>query len=146
MIKQFLKDLPYELVQPMYQEYEAKCRELRRWIENSQSPKFRKYLAQREAIEFIYALGIYYRYIIAPIDGASRFASRLSTYSDAGELKIAGRIQTQDVQQAIDRGIERFHSIASDFGLTQSIFAEVDAQKIVYLLVKSEEQRERGSE
>ena len=65
MIKKFLKDLPYRLVQPMKQEYDKKVSEFSNWIQNTQSKKLKKYSKYKETFYLIFALGIYYRYVIA---------------------------------------------------------------------------------
>jgi len=56
----------------MFREFGDKCRELNKWREHSRSDKVKKYLNQPEAIYFIFALGIYYRYVIAPFARGKR--------------------------------------------------------------------------
>ena len=78
MIRTFLKGLPYTLTQPMYREYENKCRELARWSEHSTYRKMKPYLRQRDAIQFIFALG-YSRYVVAPLSSCANFIGRLES-------------------------------------------------------------------
>jgi hypothetical protein len=145
MIKLFLKDLPYFLTQPMHSEYESKCRQLARWNENSNSEKYKYYLEQSESIQFIIALSIYYRYIVAPYNGLVEFTSRLDgRAAEKGfdeRIRIGGKIMSRENLGAIRKGIERFHSISNEYGLDQYIFAQTDVRKIVYRLVEKEESR-----
>lgn len=89
MILLFLSNLPYTLTQPMYREYENKCRELERWNQNSRYQKVKRYLREREAIQFIFALGIYYRYVVAPLFSCANFFERLESDFEAG-LTVVG--------------------------------------------------------
>ena len=141
MIRYFLKDLPYTLNQPMYREYEEKCRELARWAENSRHQKAEPYLRQREAIHFIFALGIYYRYIVAPLSGCAHFFERLESEFEAG-LTVGGRKVSTDFRASIQSAAEYFHNAIKAFGMSQTFFAQTDVKRIVMTLIEMEERRQ----
>lgn len=140
MIRTFLKDLPYTLTQPMYREYEEKCRELERWREHSRLQRARPYLAQRDAIHFIFALGIYYRYVIAPLSSSANFFERLETKYEAG-LTVGGRKIGADFRSSIQNAANHFGDVIKSFGLGASFFAQTDVKRIVMGLIELEERR-----
>ena len=145
MIRPFLKGLPYTLTKPMFAEYEAKCAELRRWAANSRSRKMQRYLENADEIQYIFALGIYYRYIVAPFAGTTEFFDRIGGDADGG-IKLGGRVLTADYRSTIRDAADKFRWIASDFGLSEAFFAQTDVKTIVFALVKLEERRQRGSQ
>lgn len=142
MIRQFLQGLPYTLTKPMLSEYKAKCGDLNRWIEKSASLRVAPYLRNREAIQYIFALGIYYRHVVAPLSGSARLIERLEA-SDVKGLKVGGRTISSDFRNTIDSGIQHFNSIISEFGITETFFAQSDVVRIVMSLIELEERRAR---
>lgn len=140
MIKRFLKGLPQALTELMFGEYEAKCAELRRWSEKSQSSRYKQYLSHRETIELIFAIGIYYRYVVAPISGAAEFSERIRDRSQAG-LEIAGYNFGKDRQNAIEEAHGVFVRIAERHGVPERLLAETEVRRIVRLLIELEERR-----
>lgn len=140
MIRTFLKGLPYTLTQPMFREYEEKCRELARWSEHSKYRRIKPYLRQREVIQFIFALGIYYRYVVAPLSSCADFFGRLESEFEAG-LTIGGRKITPDFRTSLQAAAENFYGLIESYGLTQSFFAQTDVKRIVMALVELEERR-----
>ena len=145
MILLFLRDLPYTLTQPMYREYEDKCRELERWIQHSRYQKAKIYLQQREAIQFIFALGIYYRYEVAPFSSCANFFERLESEFEAG-LTVGGRKIPPDFRASIQIATDNFHDVLKSFGLGLSFFAQTDVKKIVMKLIELEERRSNDQE
>lgn len=144
MIKKFLVGLPYTLTQPMLREYETKTDSLKRWSASSRSTRIKQYINQRDTLHLIFAMGIYYRYVIAPLFGAASFFERLTASEQAVGLKIGGKTIGPEFQAAIQRSAARFHTISSNFGLPQTFFAEVDVQRIVWKLIEIEERRPDG--
>ena len=140
MIRRFLKGLPYELTQPMFREYESKVRDLRHWTQNSKSGDVRSFLIQHEQIEFIFALGIYYRYVIAPSIGTSEFIKRLNTGFNAG-LQIGGQPIAKAFRESIDSAARDFSRICKNFGLPETFFAETDSRRIILALIRLEKRR-----
>ena len=145
MIRPFLTGLPHTLTKPMFAEYEAKCAELNRWAANSRSRKMQKYLKSVEEIQYIFALGIYYRYVVAPFVGTTEFFDRVDRDGDGG-IRLGGRVLTADYRSVIRGAADRFKWIASDFGLSEAFFAQTDVYSIVSKLVNIEEKRRRGSQ
>ena len=140
MIRTFLKDLPYTLTQPMYREYEEKCRELERWSQHSRHQRAKPYLAQRDAIHLIFALGIYYRYVIAPLSSSANFYERLEKEFKAG-LTVGGRKIGADFRSSIQSAANHFGDTIRSFGLGTSFFAQTDVKRIVMELIELEERR-----
>lgn len=145
MIRSFLKDLPYTLTQPMYREYDDKCRELARWSQHSRYQKAKSYLQQREAIQLILALGIYYRYVVAPLSSCANFFERLESEFEAG-LTVGGRKISPDFRASLQIAAEHFHDLLKPFGLGTSFFAQTDVKRIVMTLIELEERRSNDQE
>jgi hypothetical protein len=145
MIRSFLKDLPYTLTQPMYREYEEKCRELERWHQHSRYQKAERYLREGEAIQFIFALGIYYRYVVAPLSSCANFFKRLESEFEAG-LTVGGRRISPDFRYSLQFAVEHFHDLVRSFGLGPSFFAQTDVKRIVMTLIELEERRSNAQD
>lgn len=138
MIKKFLKDLPYRLVQPMKQEYDKKVREFSNWIQNTQSKKLKKYSKYKETFYLIFALGIYYRYVIAPLVSTKDFFYRLNSYNTI-ELKLANQKIDRQVIESINKAHIYFLYIINEFDIPETLFAEPDLKKIVFGIINIEE-------
>lgn len=144
-IRAFLRGLPHTLVQPMEREFEAKHRDLERWAEKSRSLRLRPYLERRSDIEFLMALGIYYRYVLAPLAGASDFIGRITGDTD-GAVRVAGRRLDKQFQRSIQRAHAAFSAVVMAYGMPPAFFAETDVRRIVMSLVELEERRAREQE
>lgn len=138
MIKKFLKDLPYRLVQPMKQEYDKKVSEFSNWIQNTQSKKLKKYSKYKETFYLIFALGIYYRYVIAPLVSTKDFFYRLNSYNTI-ELKLANQKIDRQVIESINKAHIYFLYIINEFDIPETLFAEPDLKKIVFGIINIEE-------
>jgi hypothetical protein len=142
MIQPFVRGLPYDLSELMVREYESKVRDLKRWTEHSKSQRVQRILRRREAIEFILALGIYYRYLVAPFLGAQEFVQRLN--NRGVELEFGGKILGEDFRSSIDRANRDFYRISTEFGLPGTFFAQTDIRRIVLSLIDIEERQSRA--
>ena len=138
MIKNFLKDLPYTLTQPMFREFESKKRELSSWIQHTQSEHIKGYLEQREIIEYLFALGIYYRYVIAPLTSTSDFFDRVQQ-QDISSIAIGGREIGPEFRKSISCAERHFHQVLREYGLSESFFSLTDLKQIVISLIQIEE-------
>ncbi len=138
MIKNFLKELPYTLAQPMFREFELKKRELNGWIQHTQSKRIKRYLEQREIIEYLFALGIYYRYVIAPLTRTSDLFGRVQE-RDISSIAIGGREIGSEFRKRILRAERHFHQVLREYGLSESFFSLTDVKQIVMTLIRIEE-------
>lgn len=143
MLQPFLAGLPRYLVELMEREYEFKCRRLTSWRETSRSQRLRPYLTKETTLQSIIALGIYYRYVIAPLTSAGDFVHRLESRYDVG-LQVAGKTVSPDLHYSLEAGRIRFQRLAQLFGLEEGFFAISDLNQIVMSLVRREEQRSDG--
>jgi len=142
MIDPFLYHLPRYLKDLMKREYDAKCRQLARWRVGSRSERLRPYLKQEAVLHQLIALGIYYRYVIAPLTSAGDFVRRLVLH-DLG-LQVAGQRIGSDLHDQLQAGRLQFYSLARTFGLEEEFFAISDLQQMVMNLVRLEERRHDG--
>jgi len=129
----------------MEREFEAKQRDLERWAEKSRSARLRPYLERRSDIEYLIAIGIYYRYVLAPLTGASDFIGRIAGDSDAA-VRVAKKRLDKEFQRSIDRAQATFSAIVMTYGMSPAFFAEADLRRIVISLVELEERRDREQE
>jgi len=129
----------------MEREFEAKHRDLERWAGHSRSARLRPYLERRGDIEYLMALGIYYRYVLAPLAGASDFIGRIADGTDSA-VRVAGRRLDKQFQRSIDRAQAAFSAIVIAYGMPPAFFAETDVRRIVMSLVELEERRAREQE
>ncbi len=145
MIKLFLKGLPYTLTQPMFREFESKQKELTRWAQTSKSSRIKKYLEQRETIEYIFSLGIYYRYVIAPITRTGAFFERIES-RDVSSLLIGGKEIGPEFRQSISNAEHHFNNVLEKYGLNEPFFSLTDVNQIVTSLIQIDERRQDGKE
>ena len=122
MIRIFLKGLPYTLTQPMFREFESKQRELSGWSRHTRSRRIQMYLEQKESIEYIFALGIYYRYVIAPLTRTGAFFERIQE-RDIPSLLVGGKEIGPEFQQSISNAGKHLNKILDDYGLSESFFS-----------------------
>lgn len=137
-IDKYLRGLPYAVREPLTREYEAKARELARWAERSRSGRMRNYLNQASTIRELIALGVYYRHIIAPLEGSAQFMEMLQRTADVTRVKVGGKEITPEFRLRIERGVSAFHSMTRSFGLPSRLFAESDVGRFVMALVRLE--------
>ena len=145
MIKIFLKGLPYTLTQPMFREFEAKQKELQRWIVHSKSTQVKKYLKQNEIIEYLFALGIYYRYVIAPLTRTGEFFERIES-RDVSGLLIGGREIGPDFRHSISNAESHFNNVLHKYGISEHFFSLTDVKQLVISLIRIDERRQDGQE
>lgn len=145
MIKLFLKGLPYTLTQPMFREFETKQRELQQWEAHSKSKRIKRYLKQSDIIEYLFALGIYYRYVIAPITRTNEFFQRIQSWDIPG-LIIGGREIGSEFRQSISNAESHFHNVLEKYGLNEGFFAITDVKQIIMALITIDERRQNGQE
>ena len=145
MIKYFLKGLPYTLTQPMFREFETKQKKLQWWAVRSKSKRLKIYLEQNEIIEYLFALGIYYRYVIAPLTQTRDFFQRIES-ADISGLLVGGRELGPDFSKSISNAAYHFHSVLEKYGLSEPFFALTDVTQIVMSLIQIEERRQDGQE
>jgi hypothetical protein len=143
MLQPFLAGLPRYLVELMEREYEYKCRRLANWQDSSKSARLRPYLQRTAVLQQIFALGIYYRHVIAPLTSAGNFVFRL--HREELSLRAAGRPVSVDLHFALDEARIKFQRLARSFGLEESFFAISDLRQIVMNLVRIEERRTDGN-
>lgn len=145
MIKYFLKDLPHTLTQPMFREFESKQKELRQWEIHSKSRRIKKYLKQKDIIEYIFAVGIYYRYVIAPLTRTGEFFQRIEARDISG-LLIGGRKVGSDFRQSMANAESHFHNVLEKYGLNEAFFNITDVKQIVMSLISIDERRQDGQD
>jgi len=145
MIRQFLTGLPYAVTQPMFREYESKCSELEGWRVHSSRSDMAGYLNQAGAIHLVFALGIYYRYVVAPFGGSAEFFARVRRKSGAG-LRLGGESLDPQLMASIGSAVRQFEAMAQSFGLDRSLLSLTDVKSIVPELKAREEARRHGQQ
>ena len=140
MINRFLRGLPYSLVEPMGREYEGKCRDLQRWAVATRRASVWNFLAHEDTLHLIFSMGIYFRYVMAPLSSCTDFFERLQANEDV-TLKIGGHEIDRRFQTSIRRATMSFHAVAARYGLSEAFFAESDVRRIVMKLMETERRR-----
>ena len=83
-------------------------------------------------------MGIYYRYVIAPLTSTGRFFERLETNFEAG-LKVGGREIDSQFRSSIQDAHRYFVNVIQEFGLSEAFFGQTDVKRIVMSLIEVEE-------
>lgn len=122
----------------MFREFESKQRELNGWVKHTRSRRIKRYLEQREIIEYLFALGIYYRYIIAPLTRTSDFFERIQQ-RDIHAIAVGGREIGPEFRASIFQAEKHFNHVLKEYGLSESFFSLTDVKQIVMSLISIEE-------
>lgn len=129
----------------MFREFEAKQRELQQWAFHSKSNKIKRYLNQKDPIEHVFAVGIYYRYVIAPLTKTGDFFERLESGNDAG-LIVGGHKISPQYRKSILAAQLHFNNVLEKYGLDEAFFALTDVKQIVMSLIGIDERRQDGQD
>jgi len=129
----------------MFREYESKQRELSGWAQHTRSRKIKEYLDQKDTIEYLFALGIYYRYVIAPLTRTGSFYERIEA-SDIQSLSVGGREIGPEFRNSIFEAENHFNNVLEKYGLSESFFSLTDVKQIVMSLIRIDERRDNGNE
>jgi len=124
----------------MFLEYEAKNKALKRWAEHSKSDKLKPYLNKRKELQFIFALGIYYRWVIAPIARSGAFFERANNKGING-VTLGGIKLDREFQTSTLKAKDDFYKIIEWYGLSESFLSLTDIKSIVLSLVELEERQ-----
>jgi hypothetical protein len=95
-------------------------------------------IRKHETIEYIFALGIYYRYIIAPITKTGEFFDRIRK-NDIGGISVGGKNVGYEFQISIRKAKKHFNIIMGKYGLNETFFSLTDVKQIVMELIKLDE-------
>ena len=139
----FFNGLPYNLFQPMLREYESKQRDLERWLETSKSQRFKNYLKQKEVFEYFFALGIFYRYIIAPFTRTKSFYEFIES-KGVSSLSIGGIEISTDFRKSIAKADKHFQYILHEYGIDEKFLSLTDVKTIVTTLIQIDERNQNG--
>jgi len=86
----------------------------------------------------LFALGIYYRYVIAPLTRTSDFFERVQQ-KDIHSIAIGGREIGSEFRASIYQAEQHFNQVLKKYGLSESFFSLTDVKQIVMSLIQMEE-------
>lgn len=118
MITLFTKHLPFDLQKKLISEYKQRKKEVVYLIKNYDYEGVS--LQDLKTIEFLLALSVFYRRVIANIDSASSFTNFVFDNSEASVIKIGGYDLDQDEKRKIAAIIIKFRSILKGNNIQES--------------------------
>lgn len=118
MIPLFTKHLPFDLQKKLISEYKQRKKEVVYLIKNYDYEGVS--LQDLKTIEFLLALSVFYRRVIANIDSASSFTNFVFVNSEASVIKIGGYDLDQDEKRKITAIIIKFRSILKENNIQES--------------------------
>jgi hypothetical protein len=118
--------LPYDLANLMYREFEDRFKEVNYFIENYSY--FRRYRSDLRAIEILLAMAIFYRRVVANLDGAVQFRKTITDNSEAQIVRIGSYELDKGETNQLLSVIIGFKNIKLKYGISDFMFMFEDTK------------------
>lgn len=116
MIKMFCKDLPFNLSQALYNEYNSRKYELN-YIYNKSKTHYDKTIDNIDSIYLLLAVSIYYKRVIANLYSANAFYQNVKEISDVERIKIGSFIIDSEEASSLKKTVKSFQSLLLKFNI-----------------------------
>lgn len=125
--------LPYELANQIYNEFHIRLKDATFLIENYQSYSLLK--ENRKAVELFLSLSIFYRRVIANLDGAVKFYGTVSRISEASVIRIGAYNFTGDEKNKLLAVIINYQSLLEKFSIPHSVMEYYETRELLKKLI-----------
>jgi hypothetical protein len=127
--------LPFELSNLIYSEYEARVREFDYLIEKNSW--YRRELGSVHAtVKAILALSLFYKRVIANLDGAVGFQRRVRELTQVDTIRIGSYDLTRAEGTALVAVVLSFNDLLQRFNLTTSLFAYHETRQLLRAIIE----------
>lgn len=129
MIEKFCSGLPIKISRPMYNEYENRLKDINFLISNYEYYSILK--EDSQAIKLILALSVFYKRVIANINGATVFAGTVFNNSDAKCVKIGTYELTPKERDRIIAITINYRNIVDKYRISHDIITSVETRELI---------------
>ena len=129
MIEKFCSRLPREISNPMYNEYYNRLKEINFILENRDA--YKHLLQYKKTIELILSLSIFYKWVIANMDAATKFAGTVFSNSSAIAIKIGSYDLTGSEKNRIIAVVMSYNSLTEKYSLTNDLLATMETKDLI---------------
>ena len=116
IINIFTYKLPYKISNQIYTEYQNRRREALFLVQNANS--FKDFHEDLETIELLLAMSIFYKRVIANLQGAVNFHSLVNKYSGSEVVQLGSYRLNGEEKNMMLGVIMDFNSILQDYGMS----------------------------
>lgn len=142
IINIFTYQLPQDLAQQIYNEYQNRMREVNYSLENT-----RRYSAlkkEMQTVELLLALSIFYKRVIANLEAAVKFYGTVYRFSDAEAIQMGSYYFTGDEKNHILALTIKYQKILEDFHIPETVFNYHETKDFLKNMVRLKSYSEDG--
>jgi len=121
-----------EISKPMYNEYYNRIKEIEFIIQNR--PAYLHLQENVQVIRLIVSLSVFYKRVIANINGATVFANTIFRYSEAESIKIGSYELTEKEKNRILAIIINFNSLTEKYEIPHDIITAVETRDMIRMI------------
>jgi hypothetical protein len=129
MIEKFCSRLPREISNPMYNEHYSRLKEIDFILNNRESYFALK--ADRQFIELLLALSIFYKRVLTNLDSATKFANTVFKNSEAEAIRIGKYDLTGRERDRIIAIIFNFNSILKKYEIPHELLVFTETRVFI---------------
>jgi|SRR5690606_6015465 len=144
MVEYFCSKLPGDISRPMYNEYHDRMKVIKYIIRNRSSYSILS--DDLKSIEIIVALSVFYKRVIANINGAVIFASAVFKYSEAESVEIGSYKLTQKEKNRILAVIISYKELIERYELSNDLITTTETKDLLRKIKNLKIRLEEGSE
>ena len=120
IINIFTHGLPYDLTHQIYNEFQDRLREVNYIFDNSK--KYNSFKKSYTTVEFLLALSIFHKRVIANLDAAVKFHGTVLAYSQSDTIKIGTYELTTVEKNKILGLLINYKQIMEKFNLPETLW------------------------
>lgn len=130
MIEKFTANIPYRLSQQLLYEYNNRINDVNHFL----SGKYDFYSPlkkDKETIELLLALSIFYKRVLTNFDSATKFSGRVVFNSDAESIQLGTYLLDKKEVFRIKRTILKFNNLMSKYSIPEYLFEYTETKEFL---------------
>lgn len=130
MIEKFTANIPYRLSQQLLYEYNNRINDVNHFL----SGKYDFYSPLRqdkETIELLLALSIFYKRVLTNFDSATKFSGRVVFNSDAESIQLGTYLLDKKEVLLIKRTIIKFNNLMKKYSIPDYLFEYTETKEFL---------------
>lgn len=116
LIRYLTYQLPYDVAKQLFNEYEARLKEIDWLLDHSNS--FVEIRQNKKTIELLLAISIFHKRVLSNLDSASKFYSLVTRNSEAEAVRIGTYDLTRTERNRLLAAVLKFNEIISEFNIS----------------------------
>lgn len=130
MIEKFTENTPYRLSQQLLYEYNNRINDVNHFLSGKYD--FYSPLNQdKETIELLLALTIFYKRVLTNFDSATKFSGRVVFNSDADSIQLGTYLLDSKEISRIKKTIRKFDNLMTKYSIPDYLFDYTDTKEFL---------------